>query len=355
MLVFDKFFFCKILGFFFFFIYKLECLFVMLGVEVWVKCDDVFLGLVFGGNKICKLEWLVVDVLVKGCDILVLIGNIQFNYMCQVCVVVVVVGMKFYIVQEIWLEWDDLVYDKVGNIFLICIMGGNLIMGGYGYFIIEKDIWVCVLEEVCVKGGKFYVILVGVLDYLLGGLGYVNFVDEVVMQEQQLGIFFDNIVVVICIGFIQVGMVVGFVVQEKCCCVIGIDIVDDEVMICCVVIKIVNDISELIVVKGGKCVVVCDVDIEIIFDYSGLVYGLLSEQIIVVICIVVEMEVMLIDLVYEGKFIDGLIDMVKKGYFKGQCVLYVYFGGVLVLNVYYKVFEDLENLIKLVCEVCYKE
>jgi 1-aminocyclopropane-1-carboxylate deaminase len=58
----------------------------------------------------------VADALAKGCDTLVSIGNIQSNHTRQVCAAAAAVGMKSYTVQETWLEWDDPVYDKVGNI-----------------------------------------------------------------------------------------------------------------------------------------------------------------------------------------------------------------------------------------------
>jgi 1-aminocyclopropane-1-carboxylate deaminase len=123
-------------------------------------------------------------------------------------------------------------------------MGGNPIMGGYGYSTTEKDTWARALEEVRAKGGKPYAIPAGASDHPLGGLGYAN-ADEVAMQEQQLGIFFDNIVVATCTGSTQAGMV-GFAAQEKRRRVIGIDTADDEAMTRRAVTKIANDTSELI-------------------------------------------------------------------------------------------------------------
>ena len=355
MLALDKLFPRKTLGFFPSPIHKLERLSEMLGTEIWAKRDDVSSGLAFGGNKIRKLEWLVADALAKGCDTLVSIGNIQSNHTRQVCAAAAAVGMKSYTVQETWLEWDDPVYDKVGNILLTRIMGGNPIMGGYGYSTTEKDTWTRALEEVRAKGGKPYPIPAGASDHPLGGLGYANFADEVAMQEQQLGIFFDNIVVATCTGSTQAGMVVGFAAQEKRRRVIGIDTADDEAMTRRAVTKIANDTCELIASKGGKKVVLKDADIEIIPDYSGPAYGLPSERTIAAIRTAAEMEAMLTDPVYEGKSIDGLIDMAKKGHFKGQRVLYAHLGGAPALNAYYKAFEDPENLTKLAREARYKE
>jgi len=148
---------------------------------------------------------------------------------------------------------------------------------------------------------------------------------------------------------------VGFAAQEKRRRVIGIDTADDEAMTRRAVTKIANDTSELIAAKGGKRVVVRDADIEIIPDYSGPAYGLPSEQTIAAIRTAAEMEAMLTDPVYEGKSIDGLIDMAKKGHFKGQRVLYAHLVVAPALNAYYKAFEDPENLTKLAREARFKE
>lgn len=75
-----------------------------IGVNFWIKCDDCSFGFVFGGNKVCKLEYVFVDVVVNGVDMLVIMGGVQLNYMRQILVVVVKLGMKvsevfqFYVV-----------------------------------------------------------------------------------------------------------------------------------------------------------------------------------------------------------------------------------------------------------------
>src|SRR5580700_10169677 len=122
-------------------IHRLDRLSKELGVEVWAKRDDISSGLAFGGNKVRKLEWLVADALAQGCDTLVSIGGVQSNHTRQVTAVAAACGMKSYTVQETWAEWDDPVYDKVGNILLTRLMGGHPIMAGYGYSTTQKDTW----------------------------------------------------------------------------------------------------------------------------------------------------------------------------------------------------------------------
>lgn len=88
----------------------------------------------------------------------------------------------------------------------------------------------------------------------------------------------------------------------------------------------------------------CDiVEWDVVFDmcYGGLEYGLLSDGMLEVIWLCVWLEGMLIDFVYEGKLMYGMIDKVWFGEFElGLKVLYVYFGGVLVLSVYNGIFWE---------------
>lgn len=241
-----------------------------------------------------KLEWLVADALAQGCDTLVSIGGVQSNHTRQVTAVAAACGMKSYTVQETWAEWDDPVYDKVGNILLTRIMGGHPIMAGYGYSTTQKDTWEQALEEVRKQGGKPYAIRAGASDHPLGGLGYANFADEVAKQEEALGVFFDNVIVATCTGSTQAGMVVGFAAQDKRRRVIGID--------------------------------------------------------------TAELEAMITDPVYEGKSVAGMIDLCRQGAFKkGERVLYVHLGGAPAVNAYYKAFEDSSNLTKLAREARYAE
>lgn len=348
MLMLDTLFPRKTLGFFPSPVHQLERMSKALGVEIWAKRDDVSSGLAFGGNKVRKLEWLVADAQAQSCDTLVSIGGIQSNHTRQVTAVAAAVGMKCYTVQETWAEWDDPVYDKVGNILLTRLMGGHPILDGYGYSTSEKTTWEKALDEVRKQGGKPYAIPAGASDHPLGGLGYANFADEVQRQEEQLGIFFDTVIVATCTGSTQAGMVVGFAAQEKKRRIIGIDTADDAAMTRRAVAKIAHATAELIAAKGGKRITLSDNDIEINPDYSAPGYGLPSQQTIDGIRMAAELEAMITDPVYEGKSVTGLIDLCRKGEFnKGSRVLYVHLGGAPAVNAYYKAFEDSANLTAL--------
>src|SRR5215210_7874306 len=88
------------------------------GADLWAKRDDCNSGLAFGGNKTRKLEYLVADALAKGCDTLVSIGGVQSNHTRQVAAAAARTGLKAVLVQESWVDWPDVVYDRVGNIQL---------------------------------------------------------------------------------------------------------------------------------------------------------------------------------------------------------------------------------------------
>ena len=88
------------------------------GAAIWAKRDDVSSGLAFGGNKTRKLEYLAADAIAKGCDTLVSIGGVRPNHTRQVAAVAARLGLGCVLVQESWVEWPDVVYDRVGNIQL---------------------------------------------------------------------------------------------------------------------------------------------------------------------------------------------------------------------------------------------
>ena len=111
------------------------------GASIWAKRDDCNSGLAFGGNKTRKLEYLVADALAKGCDTLVSIGGVQSNHTRQVAAVSAHLGLECVLVQESWVDWPDVVYDRVGNILLSRIMGADVRLVKAGFGIGFKESW----------------------------------------------------------------------------------------------------------------------------------------------------------------------------------------------------------------------
>src|SRR6188474_3559064 len=136
-------------------VHRLERLSEHLGgqVEIWAKREDVNSGLAYGGNKVRKLEYLVADALAKGCDTLVSIGGVQSNHTRQVAAVAARTGLGCVLVQESWVDWPDVVYDRVGNIQLSRLMGADVRLVDAGFGIGFKESWEQALADVQARRG----------------------------------------------------------------------------------------------------------------------------------------------------------------------------------------------------------
>src|SRR6476620_1182845 len=139
-------------------VHRLERLSAELGsrVEIWAKREDCNSGLAYGGNKTRKLEYLAADALANGCDTLVSIGGVQSNHTRQVAAIAARLGLRCVLVQEHWVDWPDVVYDKVGNILLSRIMGADVRLVDEGFDIAFRPSWHEALADVVDGGGRPY-------------------------------------------------------------------------------------------------------------------------------------------------------------------------------------------------------
>ena len=300
-------------------------------VEIYAKRDDCNSGLAFGGNKLRKLEYILPDAIASGADTLVSIGGVQSNHTRMVAAAAAKVGMKCVVVQEKWVPHYDAVYDRVGNILLTRLMGADSRLVDDDFDIGIRKSWEDAIQSVKDAGGKPYPIPAGASVHKYGGLGYVGFAEEVAEQEKALGFSFDYIIVCVVTGSTQGGMIVGFAAQDRADHVIGIDASGTPAQTRAQVRQIVDSTAEL--VKLGRAV--RDDEIVILEDYAYPCYGVPSEETNAAIRLAARTEAMITDPVYEGKSMQGLIDLVGKGFFpEGSRVLYAHLGGAPALNGY---------------------
>ncbi|MDJ0003111.1 MULTISPECIES: 1-aminocyclopropane-1-carboxylate deaminase [Nocardiaceae] len=305
------------------------------GAKIWAKREDVNAGLAYGGNKTRKLEYIVPDALVQGADTLVSIGGVQSNHTRQVAAVAAKLGLKAVLVQEKWVDWPDSVNDKVGNILLSRIMGADVRLDPSGFGIEFKDSWQKAIEDVERAGGKPYAIPAGGSDHKLGGLGFANWAYEVQKQEEELGVFFDTIVVCSVTGSTHAGMIAGFAGQERPRRVIGIDASAKIAQTRDQVARIARNTAELI--ELGR--ELRDDEITVLEGWAGDYYGIPVDSTIEAIKLTGRLEGVIIDPVYEGKSMAGLIDLVQQGDIgKDSTVLYAHLGGQPALNAYSGIF-----------------
>ena len=305
------------------------------GARVWAKREDVNSGLAFGGNKMRKLEYLVPDIVAEGADTIVSIGGYQSNHTRQVAALAAHLGLKAVLVQERGVDWPDSVNDRVGNIMLSRIMGAEVRLDPAGFGIGYKDSWNQALQDVRDRGGKPYGIPAGASDHRLGGLGFANWAQEVAQQEQELGVFFDTIVVCSVTGSTHAGMIAGFAGQDRPRRVIGIDASAKLAQTREQVARIARNTAELI----GLGRDLREDEITVLEGWAGDFYGIPVASTLDAIRLTGSLEGVIIDPVYEGKSMAGLIDLVSSGDIpKESNVLYAHLGGQPALNAYSALF-----------------
>ena len=306
-------------------------------VEVYAKRDDCNSGLALGGNKLRKLEYIVPDAIASGADTLVSIGGVQSNHTRMVAAAAAKIGMKCVVVQEKWVPHYDAVYDRVGNILMTRLMGAESRLADDGFDIGIRKSWEDAIQSVRDAGGKPYPIPAGASVHKYGALGYVGFAEEVARQEDALGFRFDYIIVCVVTGSTQGGMIVGFAAQDRAGRVIGIDASGTIGQTRAQVRSIVDKTAELV----GLGRRVRDDEIVINPDYAYPAYGVPSHETNDAIRLAARTEAMMTDPVYEGKSMQGLIDLTQKGFFPdGAKILYAHLGGAPALNGYSYYYKD---------------
>ena len=314
-------------------VHRLERLSEHLGgkVEIWAKREDCNSGLAYGGNKVRKLEYLAAEAIAQRCDTLVSIGGVQSNHTRQVAAVAAHLGLDCVLVQEHWVEWPDVVYDRVGNILLSRIMDADVRLDPAGFDIGVRASWEQALADVEEGGGKPYAIPAGASDHPLGGLGFAGWADEVAEQERELDVVFDTIVVCSVTGSTQAGMIAGFAAQDQPRHVLGIDGSATVEQTWEQIARIARRTAEAI----GLHRELRDDEIVLLDEWHAGTYGIPDAKTIEAIRVCARLEGVLTDPVYEGKSMAALIDLVRSGRIEpGSRVLYAHLGGQPALNAY---------------------
>jgi 1-aminocyclopropane-1-carboxylate deaminase len=233
-------------------------------------------------------------------------------------------------------DWPDPVNDRVGNILLSRIMGADVRLVQDSFGIGVKTSWEQALEDVRSSGGTPYAIPAGASDHRLGGLGFASWAQEVQQQEDQLGVFFDTIIVCSVTGSTQAGMIAGFAGQDRPRRVLGIDASARLEETRAQVAKIARATAELIDL-GRE---LREDEITVLAGWAGDFYGIPVPSTLEAIRLTGSLEGMIIDPVYEGKSMAALIDLASSGEIpRDSTVLYAHLGGQPALNAYSSLFS----------------
>jgi D-cysteine desulfhydrase len=296
------------------------------GPEIWIKRDDL-LGLFPGGNKTRKLEFLAADALAQGADTLITCGAPQSNH-CRITLSAAVKeGLKCRFVIE---ERVPGSYRKEagGNNFMFELMGVEAITvvpGGSDMGAAMSK----VAQEVASLGRKGYTIPGGGSN-AIGGLGYVACVQEMQQQWFDMGLALDAVVVGSGSSGTHGGMVAGFLGNNIKIPLIGIGVSrepsDQEPL----VYKEAQAVADLLGI--GK------VPREAVKSFGGYwqpKYSVPNAKMVEAVQMLARTEGILLDPVYTGKIMAGLIGLARQGHFKPSAkVLFMHTGGLPSLHVY---------------------
>ncbi len=310
---------------------KLERLSALLGgPDIYIKRDDL-LGLAGGGNKTRKLEFLVADALAQGADTLVTCGAVQSNHCRLTLAAAAKEGLKCRLVLEERVP-DSYNPDATGNNFLFRLLGVEAIT------VVKSGVDLAaamqkVADEVAALGRKAYVIPGGGSNPI-GALGYVSCAEEILAQTHDLGLRLDQIVCASGSTGTHAGLICGLVGNNSHIPLTGINVRRTRLEQEPNVHKLAQETAALLGIPGG----IPREAITALGDWVGPGYSLPTPEMVEAVRMLARVEGILLDPVYTGKAMAGLLALVRGGTFKaGQRVLFVHTGGAPALYAYQSV------------------
>jgi D-cysteine desulfhydrase len=307
---------------------KLDRLSALLGgPDIYIKRDDL-LGLAGGGNKTRKLEFLVADALVQGADTLITCGAVQSNHCRLTLAAAVKEGLKCRLVLEerVAHSYNP---DASGNNFLFRLLGVEavtVVPTGVDLAAEMKK----VADQVAALGRKAYIIPGGGSNPL-GALGYVSCAEEILSQTHELDIRLDHIVCASGSTGTHAGLICGLVGNNSHIPLTGINVRRTRQEQEPNVHKLAQETAAMLAVPGG----IPRDAITALGDWVGPGYSLPSPEMVEAVQMLARVEGILLDPVYTGKTMAGLIGLVRRGAFKkGEHVLFVHTGGAPALYAY---------------------
>lgn len=297
------------------------------GPEIYFKRDDL-LGLTLGGNKTRKLEFLMADAIEKGADTILTCGAVQSNHCRLTLSAAVKEGLKCQLILE----------ERVPNSYNPKASGNNYLFNLLGV----EDIRVVpggsnmleelnkLADELKAKGRKPYVIPGGGSNPL-GALGYVSCAQEIIEQMFEMGLTFDHIVTPSGSAGTHAGLITGLKGNNVHIPLTGISVNRNQEVQTNAVYDLALKTCEKLEIENP----VQREDIIVFDDYVGAGYSIPTESMIDAVKLLAKTEGILTDPVYTGKTLDGMLSLIKKGYFKdAERILFVHTGGSPALFAY---------------------
>ena len=297
------------------------------GPQIYVKRDDCT-GLATGGNKTRKLEFSMAAAVEHGADTIVTVGAVQSNHVRQTAAAACKLGMRCEVLLEHRIDDASDDYLHSGNVFLDTMFGANLreYPGGTDFDAALQD----VAAEVAVTGGKPFIVPGGASDRV-GALGYVNCALELIDQAVKRQLVIDHIVTATGSAGTQGGLIVGLKATHSGIPLLGIGVGAPREPQEQKVFDLAVETADYI---GAPGVVARD-DVIANCDFIGEGYGQPTDSMNEAVLLMARLEGILVDPVYSGKALAGLIDLVRKGHFDAaENIVFLHTGGSAALFAY---------------------
>lgn len=302
-------------------------------VNIFIKRDDLLPG-TSGGNKTRKLDFSMADAIEQGADTIITCGAVQSNHCRLTLAWAVKEGMDCHLVLEERVK-GSYKPEGSGNNFLFNLLGvksTKVVPGGSDMMgEMEK-----VAEALRAEGKKPYIVPGGASNSI-GALGYVSCAQELQQQFFDMKLKVDHVVVPSGSAGTHAGMAIGMYATNSGIPVSGINVSRTKDVQEAHVYKLVEETVELIGdIKGG----VPSEAVECFDSYVGPGYSLPTDSMIEAVKLLAQTEGILLDPVYSGKAMAGLIDLVRKGHFpEGSNVVFLHTGGSPALYAYLDTFQ----------------
>jgi len=297
------------------------------GPEIWIKRDDCT-GLSTGGNKARKLEFLMAAALEEGADLVITNGAIQSNHARQTAAACARLGLACHLVLENRTGKTDYDYAQNANVLLDLLHGATI--ERFDALADANGQMLEVAARLKADGRKVYPVPGGGSN-ATGALGYVNAAMEMIAQTNDAGLRVDHVVHATGSAGTQAGLVVGLEGTSTGIQVLGIGVRAPREKQEENVFRLARLTAEMLgmpdLIRREHVVANC--------DYVGAGYGFPTEGTLEAIRMLATLEGILLDPVYSGKGMAGLIDLCRKGFFKkGENILFVHTGGSISLTAY---------------------
>ncbi|MBZ9608834.1 D-cysteine desulfhydrase family protein [Clostridium estertheticum] len=292
------------------------------GPNIYIKRDDQT-GTEVSGNKIRKLEFSVKEALDQKCDVLITCGGIQSNHCRSTAAVAARLGMKSVLVLR-----GDSETESDGNLFIDKLLGAEIrFVTPEEYKNNKAGIMEQIKAQLEATGCKPYIIPEGASNGI-GGFGYYNAMKEIICQEKELGVHFDRIVLAVGSGGTHSGLFLASKTLEYTGEIYGVNVCDDAEHFKNEIYKIAHESMQYIDVNLH----ISKDEIHIIDGYVGRGYALSRPEELHFIHDFAKLEGIILDPVYTGKAMYGLVQEIKKGTFKNcENILFIHTGGAFGL------------------------